>query len=56
MNNIYTDSKGNKFTAKTAFIKSRELNATAEGGLWTWEVNKDGDFYLWFQQFAKVGA
>ena len=58
MNNIYTDAKGNKLNLKTAFIRSQELNATAEGGLWSWELNKDGDIYIWFQEFApaKVGA
>ena len=57
MNNIYTDSKGKKFTRKTAFITVQELNANAQGGVWTNEIDKDSNIYLWFQEFApaKVG-
>jgi hypothetical protein len=59
MNNIYTDAKGNKFRSiKAATYVARELNATAEGGMWTHEIDKDSNIYLWFQEFApaKVGA
>jgi len=58
MNNIYTDAKGNKFTRKSAFYTAKELNETAQGGIWTWELGKDNNLYLWFQEFApvKVGA
>ena len=58
MNNIYTDAKGNKFTRKTAFITAQDLNGNAHFGLWTHEIDKDGNLYLWFQEFApaKVGA
>jgi hypothetical protein len=58
MDNIYTDAKGNKFTRKSAFYTSKELNETAEGGLWTWEIDRESNLYLWFQEFApaKVGA
>jgi hypothetical protein len=58
MNNIYTDAKGNKFTRKSAFYTVKELNETAQGGIWTWELGKDNNLYLWFQEFApaKVGA
>lgn len=59
MNNIYTDSNGKKFgSIKYAAQVARELNATAEGGIWTQEIDKDKNIYLWFQEFApaKVGA
>jgi hypothetical protein len=59
MNNIYTDAKGNNFRSiKAALYVARELNATAEGGMWTHEIDKDNNIYLWFQEFApaKVGA
>jgi hypothetical protein len=58
MNNIYTDAKGNNFTRKSAFYTTKELNETAQGGIWTWELGKDNNLYLWFQEFApaKVGA
>jgi hypothetical protein len=58
MNNIYTDAKGNKFTFKSAFYTAKELNATAQGGIWSHELDKDHNLYLWFQEFApaKVGA
>ncbi len=58
MNNIYTDAKGNKFTWKSAFKTVKELNETAQGGMWTHEFDKDHNLYLWFQEFAseKVGA
>jgi hypothetical protein len=58
MDNIYTDSKGKNFNRKTVFNTAKELNETAEGGLWTWEIDKDFNWYLWFQEFApaKVGA
>lgn len=58
MDNIYTDSKGKKLTRKSAFYTATELNQTAKSGLWTWEIDKDFNFYLWFQEFApaKVGA
>ena len=58
MNNIYSDSKGNKLTRKSAFYTAKELNETVQGGIWTWELDKDRNWYLWFQEFAsvKVGA
>jgi hypothetical protein len=58
MDNIYTDAKGNKFSRKTAFNTARDLNVDAQGGLWTWEIDKNDNLYLWFQEFApaKVGA
>ena len=56
MTNIYTDSKGKTLTRKTAFIRSQELNANASGGIWTFEIDKSGNYYLWFQEAAKVGA
>jgi hypothetical protein len=59
MNNIYTDAKGNNFRSiKAALYVARELNATAENGMWTHEIDKDNNIYLWFHEFApaKVGA
>jgi hypothetical protein len=58
MNNIYTDAKGNKFgSIKAALYVARELNATAQGGIWNHEIDNDKNIYLWFQEFepAKVG-
>ncbi len=46
MDNIYTDAKGNKFTRKSAFYTSKELNLTAQGGLWTWEIDRESNLYL----------
>ena len=58
MNKIYADAKGNKIRSiKAAVYVARELNATAVNGLWTHEFDKEGNIYLWFQEFepAKVG-
>jgi len=59
MNNIYTDAKGNNFRSiKNALHVARELNATAQNGIWSHEIDNDKNIYLWFQEFdsAKVGA
>ena len=59
MNNIYTDVNGNNFRSiKRAAQVAKELNANAVGGIWTQEIDKNNNIYLWFQEFepAKVGA